>query len=339
MTHRMTRLALAVVLLIGAPATANASADTYQWAALGDSYTAGVFIGDPQPALGAENRDGCDRTTDSYPDLVNQELAEFPPGGAVELTDYSCGGAEIRHIAGEDQRPVSPVDAPGQWDLVSPQAERAQLDEDTDVVTIGVGGNSLPFAGMLAKCVELGLGGGSCRAYYENPTGDEEGIDAKFDRIQGEYVEMLARVHGAAPRAKVITVGYPAVLPQAGTDCDLGDWRELVAIGHADVDWLRGVLERLNQTISDASRFFGDEYVDVYSSSVGHDACQPAEEKWVEGICGDAADYWPTAIQLPGLTVPCPEGSHATLVHPNARNHANVATHVERAVRTALQGH
>ncbi|MEV8437943.1 SGNH/GDSL hydrolase family protein [Actinosynnema sp. NPDC051121] len=336
MTQRMTRLALAVVLLVGAPATANASADTYQWAALGDSYTAGVFIGDPQPALGAENRDGCDRTTNSYPDLVNRELAEFPPGRTVELTDYSCGGAEIRHIAGEDQQPVSPVDAPGAWPLVSPQVERAQLDDETDVVTIGVGGNSLPFAGMLAKCVQLGLGGGSCREYYENPTGDEEGIDAKFNRIESEYVEMLARVHDAAPRAKVITVGYPAVLPQEGTDCALGDWRELVAISHADVDWLRGVLERLNQSISKVSGFFGDQYVDVYSSSVGHDACQPAEEKWVEGICGDAADYWPTEIHLPGLTVPCPEGSHATLVHPNAEGHQNVAYHVERAIRIAL---
>ena len=136
MTHRMTRLALAVVLLVGAPATANASADTYQWAALGDSYTAGVFVGEPQPTLGAEDRDGCDRTTYSYPDLVDQQLAEFPPGREVELTDYSCGGAEIRHIAGEDQRPVSPVDAPQEWPLVSPQVQRAGLNDDTDVVTV-----------------------------------------------------------------------------------------------------------------------------------------------------------------------------------------------------------
>ena len=339
MAPRMTRLALAVVLLTGMPATASATTDAYQWAALGDSYTAGIFVGDPLPALGDPDRDGCDRTTNAYPDLVNQELAEFPPGNAVELADFSCGGAEIRHVAQDDQRPMSPVDAPAEWPSVSPQAQRAGLSQDTDVVTIGVGGNSLPFGGMLAKCIELGLGGGSCREHYENPPAGEEGIDAKIARIQSEYIEVLAAVHDAAPTAKVITVGYPAVLPQDGSDCALGDWRELLAIGHADVDWLRGVLERLNGTIAQVSSFFGDRYVDVYSSSVGHDACQPTDEKWVEGLCGDAADYWPTEIQLPGLTVPCPDGAHATLVHPNARHHANAALHVERAIRMALLDH
>ncbi|MFE9746831.1 SGNH/GDSL hydrolase family protein [Saccharothrix saharensis] len=336
MIHRMARLALAVVLLTAAPATADATTETYQWAALGDSYTAGVFIGAPLPAVGDENRDGCDRTTNSYPDLVHRSLSEFPPGGPVQLADFSCGGAEIRHIASDEQRPVSPVDAPDEWPLVSPQVRRAGLDEGTDVVTIGVGGNSLPFAGMLAKCVELGLSGRSCREHYENPPEGEEGIDAKFGRIQDEYITMLASVHDAAPNARVITVGYPAVLPEESTDCALTNWTELFSIRHDDIDWLRGVLERLNRTIQSTSSFFRDRYVDVYSSSVGHDACRPADEKWVEGICGDAEDYWPTQIALPGQPITCPGGKHATLVHPNARGHENVADHVERAVRIAL---
>ncbi|MFJ6676567.1 SGNH/GDSL hydrolase family protein [Actinosynnema sp. NPDC091369] len=338
MIHRVTRLALAVVLLGAAPVPASATTDTYQWAALGDSYTAGVFIGDPRPALGDPDRDGCDRTSDSYPDLVHGSLTEFPPGGPVELTDVSCGGAEIRHIAQAEQQPVSPVDAPAQWPPVSPQVQRAGLDEGTDVVTVGVGGNSLPFAGMLAQCVGLGLNGQSCREHYENPPEGEEGIEDKFSRVQDEYVTMLAAVHQAAPNAKVLTVGYPAVLPQQSADCAPMNWTELFSIRRDDVDWLRGVLERLNRTIQSVSSFFGDRYVDIHSSSVGHDVCQPAGEKWVEGICGDAEDYWPTEIHLPALTIPCPEGTHATLVHPNARSHENAAHQVERAVRIALLG-
>ncbi|MCO6723032.1 SGNH/GDSL hydrolase family protein, partial [Streptomyces sp. Vc714c-19] len=64
-------------------------------------------------------------------------------------------------------------------------------------------------------------------------------------------------------------------------------------------------------------------------------ACQPADTKWVEGICGDAADYWPA--KLPGTLLNCgPIGKRATLVHPNAAGHENTAARVERAIRIAL---
>ncbi|MBW4721317.1 SGNH/GDSL hydrolase family protein [Saccharothrix obliqua] len=318
-------------------ATATAQ-EELRWAALGDSYTAGVFIGAPTPPLGSADRDGCDRTANSYPDLVNRELAEFPPGKPVRLTDVGCGGAEIRHIAKDRQRPVSPVDPPAAgWPEVDTQVKRAGLDGETDVVTIGVGGNSLPFTGMLATCVQHGSAPRTCQEHYENPPDGEEGIDAKLARVQDEYIGMLVEVHQAAPKAKVITVGYPAVLPENAADCTLGDWTKLLTIRHSDVDWLRGVLDRLNQTIKTVTDFFGDRYVDVHSSSVGHDACQAAESKWVEGICGDAEDFWPTELTIPGgMAVPCPAGKHATLVHPNARGHANTALHVERAIRIAL---
>ncbi|XIE77440.1 GDSL-type esterase/lipase family protein [Streptomyces sp. SBR177] len=145
---------------------------------------------------------------------------------------------------------------------------------------------------------------------------------------------MLAAVHNAAPNAKVITVGYPAVLPEEGSTCERGALTELGTVGQADVDWLRdGVLRQLNATIQRVTQFFGDRYVDVYSSSVGHDACRPAEEKWVEGICGDAGDYWPAKAGALDCAV---VGKRATLLHPNAAGHDNTAAHVERAIRIAL---
>lgn len=77
-----------------------------QWAALGDSYTAGLYVGDPSPALGSTDRDGCDRTTGAYPDLVAGKLAATPPAGrSVKLTDVSCGGATIGEIAAARQTP------------------------------------------------------------------------------------------------------------------------------------------------------------------------------------------------------------------------------------------
>ncbi|MGW4888181.1 hypothetical protein [Streptomyces murinus] len=106
----------------------------------------------------------------------------------------------------------------------------------------------------------------------------------------------------------------------------LGDRTDVITIG---------VGGKLNATIKRVTDFFGDRYVDVYSSSVGHDACQPAGTKWIEGICGDAADYWPA--KLPGTLLNCAiVGKRVTLVHPDAEGHANTAAHVERAIRIAL---
>ncbi|MFD3519983.1 GDSL-type esterase/lipase family protein [Streptomyces sp. NPDC058653] len=178
--------------------------------------------------------------------------------------------------------------------------------------------------------------GKSCRHHYTNPPEGEESIEDKLARVQDEYVEMLPQVHQAAPNAKVIRVGYPAVLPEKGSDCNRPALTELGSVTHADVNWLRDdVLKRLNSTIQQVSAFFGDRYVDVYSSSVGHDACQPADTKWIEGICDNAEDYWPAKIS--GILLDCATvGKRATLVHPNAAGHENTAAHVERAIRVAL---
>ncbi|MFC9685621.1 SGNH/GDSL hydrolase family protein [Streptomyces sp. NPDC056948] len=337
MRTRALAVGLALAAAALAPSGSAGAADQYEWVALGDSYTAGVFVGDPQPPLGDASRDGCDRTANSYPDLVDRELAEFPPGKAVHLTNVSCGNATIANIANTKQTPISPVQPPADgWPAVDPQIQRAGLGDQTDIVTIGVGGNSLPFGGMLLKCLEQGASGDSCRDYYTNPPEGEESIQDKLARVQDEYIEMLAQVHQAAPNAKVITVGYPAVLPEEGSACNRPALTELGSITHADVDWLRDdVLKPLNTTIQQVASYFGDRYVDIYSPSVGHDACQPADIKWVEGICGDAEDYWPAKV--PGTLLNCSlVGKRATLVHPNAAGHANTAAHVERAIRIAL---
>ncbi|MEU6928452.1 SGNH/GDSL hydrolase family protein [Streptomyces sp. NPDC046385] len=345
MRHPVSRLrtrVLAVGLALAASALSLSgsagAADQYEWAALGDSYTAGGFVGDPLPPLGDPARDGCDRTTNAYPDVIDREFDEFPPGKLVHLTNVSCGNATIADIAEAKQTPISPVQPPtGGWPAVDPQIQRAKLNEQTDIVTIGIGGNSLPFGGMLLKCLERGATiGKTCREYYTSPPEGEESIQDKLARVQDEYVQMLAKVHEAAPNAKVITVGYPAVLPEEGNACNRLSLTEVGGIKHADIDWLREhVLKELNSTIQRVSSFFGDRYVDVYSSSVGHDACQPAGTKWVEGICGDAEDYWPA--KLAGTLLNCaPINKRVTLVHPNAEGYANTAAHVERAIRIAL---
>ncbi|MFE7192300.1 SGNH/GDSL hydrolase family protein [Kitasatospora sp. NPDC057541] len=335
------------VLAVGLGLTAAAilpsglagASDKYQWAALGDSFTTGVFVGEPRPALGDASRDGCDRTANAYPDLVDRALAASPPGKPVRLTDVSCSGATVADIATTRQTPISPVQPPaGGWSALDQQTTRAELGDGTDVVTIGIGANDLPFGVMLLKCLELGhagRAGRSCRDYYTDPPEGEASIRDRLDRLQDEFIGMLAKVHRAAPNAKVITVGYPAVLPEKGSACTGGDPTQLGSITADDINWLRDeVLAPLNRTIQRVSKAFGDRYVDVHASSVGHDACRPEETRWVEGLCGNAEDHWP------GSFLNCAAiDKRTTLAHPNAAGYADTAAHVERAIRDALLEH
>ncbi|MFI2210003.1 SGNH/GDSL hydrolase family protein [Streptomyces sp. NPDC020141] len=356
--RRVALGALAALALAAAVpgSAASAAPEPVEWAALGDSYTAGVFVGSPRPELGSTERDGCDRTTGAYPNLVRAKLAAGPPAGrTVKLTDFSCGAATIAEIDAARQTPVSPVQPPeGGWPSVDAQIERAGLSASTDVVTIGVGGNSLPFGKILTSCLILGTGqeddATPCRDAYERGDFilDPESIRDKFQRVFREYVAMLEAVHDKAPNAKVITVGYPTVVPSDAAACDRQDTTELAAdikdaetrlsATRGDIAWLSQVNTELNAIVEDATDLVdhGYAYVDVAASSVGHDACQPRATKWVEGVCGQAGPYWPSDLAVGLVTLKCSAGNRATLVHPNAAGHANTATLVEAAVRKAL---
>ncbi|MEU8758507.1 SGNH/GDSL hydrolase family protein [Streptomyces sp. NPDC048659] len=346
----VTALTLAAAL----PGTASAAApEPVRWAALGDSFTSGVFVGDPSPPLGGADRDGCDRTTGAYPDLVAAKLAAAPPGGRkVTLTDVSCGAAAIADVTSARQTPISPVEPPeGGWPSVAAQVERAGLDERTEVVTIGIGGNDLPFGKVFASCLLAGYGqpddATPCRDAYEagGPFLDPESIHDKYDRITREYAGMIRAVHEKAPRAEVITVGYPVIFPADASSCDRQDTTELAAdidgVGrisatHGDIAWLHEVNTHLNAIIEAITELSDGTFVDTAAGGTGHDACGSKGAKWVEGVCGEAASYWPASVVVSPFTLKCSDGTKATVVHPNAAGHAHAAAQVEAAVRKAL---
>ncbi|MER5596120.1 SGNH/GDSL hydrolase family protein [Streptomyces sp. NPDC002265] len=324
-----------------------------QWAVLGDSYTAGVFVGDPSPPLDDAGRDGCDRTTGSYPNLVERGLAADPPAGReVQRTDVSCGNATILEVASDRQTPVSPVQPPEDgWPGLAPQADRAELDARTDLVTIGVGGNSLPFGKLFTSCLLAGIGrpdgATPCRDAYEadGPVLDPESIHDKYDRVSREYATMLRDVHRKAPNAKVITVGYPTIVPEDPSGCDRNGPTELavhlkgvglLSVAQGDVAWLHEVTTHLNAVIRAVTELNGDVYVDTATSSEGHDVCRPQATKWVEGICGQAGSYWPDHLAFGPFSLDCSDGTKATFVHPNAAGHAAIARQVEAAIRRTL---
>ncbi|MFJ5924993.1 SGNH/GDSL hydrolase family protein [Kitasatospora sp. NPDC092948] len=315
MSRTLSRLAVAataVVLAAGlaVPSTADARdrAGALRWVALGDSYTAGVIqaTGD----VFETPPDGCARTTQSYPEIARRDL-----GARVDLRNVSCGAATIDNVYREQQTPLGRPMPP---DAIDPNAPFApvppQLDAvgpKTDLVTIGIGGNTMGFAEIIQRCVELG----DRSKNTGTPCKDEftPSMSVRLDTVRQQYDQMLTALHSKAPTAKVITVGYPHIVPNDTASCRFGDIQQLHTITAGDLDWARtAVLEPLNKVIQQVSAAHGATYVDQYASSAGHSVCD--SDHWVDGVVSSIVP-----LQF-------------AFVHPNAKGQANVARLVENAI-------
>jgi lysophospholipase L1-like esterase len=283
-------LTACLLVAVAVPAAADPAVPSH-YVALGDSYTAGPGIPTQTPDSG-----GCGRSDHNYPRLVAAAL------GVSQFTDVSCGSATTAHMTAPQALPGGLTNGP-QFDALTP---------DADLVTLGIGGNDIGFGGIIVTCVRLSLllpVGAPCRHHYTR-NGDELGT--RIDATAAKVATVLAAIRERAPKARILVVGYPVILPATGPGC----W-PLMPIAVGDVAWLREVEGRLNTMLADEAAAAGATFVDTYSSSVGHDVCRLPGRKWVEGLL-------PTAPASP--------------VHPNALGMANSARQVLAALLLPGQG-
>jgi lysophospholipase L1-like esterase len=273
-----------LVAVLAGPAGAHPAASSggpTSYVALGDSYTAGPGIPNQIPESG-----GCGRSDHNYPHLVAAAL------DLEQFTDVSCGSATTDHMAQAQPLPGGLTNGP-QLDA---------LDDDVDLVTLGIGGNDIGFGEIILTCAIRSLVlpiTAPCRDHYSR-NGDELGN--RIEATAPKVASVLAAIRERAPGASVLVVGYPVILPADGPGC----WPVMpIAVG--DVAWLRAVEDRLNAMLADEAARAGVTFVDTYSSSVGHDVCRLPGRKWVEG-------FVPTAPASP--------------VHPNALGMANTAEQI-----------
>jgi lysophospholipase L1-like esterase len=276
-------LLAAVVIPAGAGAAAAtegsaAQAGAPSYVALGDSYAAGPLI-PLQTGVPA----GCQRSSRNYPSLVAETL------GVPAFRDVTCSGATTEHLGGP--QPVSLGVNPPQLDA---------LTEDTELVTLTIGGNDIGFAQIIQECARrspVQPTGAACRDFYH-----ADGSDELADRIAATAPDVdaaLAAIDERAPDARVLLVGYPAILPDTGPGCF-----PVVPFSPGDVAYLRDTEKRLNAMLADRAEAAGVDYVDTYTPTIGHDICRLPGTKWIEGLV-------PTAPAAP--------------VHPNALGRAAMA--------------
>lgn len=238
------------------------------YVALGDSFTAGPLI--PTTDLAG----GCFRSDSNYPALVAEQL-DIP-----EVRDVSCAGATTRDLT-SPQRTVEDA-------RVRPQL--AALTKDTDLVTLGIGGNDFDlFSTVVQTCTRLrdaDPGGAPCADELAS-----RGIDVQraTQQIAGRVADAVRAIRQRAPEARVVLVGYLRLAPSTGQCPELpfarGDYVQGVAVSQA-----------LNDALAAAARRTGASFVDMYAASEGHDIC--SEKPWVNGVHtvkGRALAYHPLA--------------------------------------------
>ncbi|CAN5162617.1 SGNH/GDSL hydrolase family protein [soil metagenome] len=222
------------------PTVAPPGPDDIQYVALGDSYAAAPGV--PE----TDQTGGCLRSDSNYAHV----LAEADD---LYLTDVTCSGATSQ-------------------DVIDKQVP--SLSKDTDVVTIGIGGNDFGLFGTLVRsCLSVG-GEDAVGSPCTDALTDQ--IAQSGPKIQDNIGAALDAITAAAPQAEVYVVGYPRLLPETGTCPDL------VPFAEGDYPLITTIVQALSAALKAEAEARDLTYVDAYGASDGHDIC--SDDPWVNGL-------------------------------------------------------
>jgi lysophospholipase L1-like esterase len=173
------------------------------------------------------------------------------------------------------------------------------VTSNTALVTVQIGGNDIGFSGIISACAEASLSsplGSPCKNRYT--AGGTDQLQARIAAAAPKVNTVLQAVRQAAPGARVVVLGYPAILPDTGYGC----W-PVVPIAYQDVPYLRGIAKSLNAMLAGTATANGATYADVYTPSIGRDACKSSGTRWVEGLVpqNSAAPFHPNARGEQGM--------------------------------------
>ncbi|KAG8170118.1 hypothetical protein KVR01_000863 [Diaporthe batatas] len=164
-----------------------------KWAAIGDSYSAGIGSGSPDPDSSA----ACARYDQSYPAFMQQnDLMPQDPGAAFEF--LACSGA------------TSP-------EILSSQVSK--LGTGYDLITVSAGGNDVGLSDILNSCV-----------FQWNPFRNcEDDMQATLNLIRDTLPGNLDKLYaGLADKIntgrKVYVTGYASFFDNSTTECDSTTW-------------------------------------------------------------------------------------------------------------------
>jgi lysophospholipase L1-like esterase len=257
-------VAMAAAALTGAGVANAAPAPTFHhYVALGDSYTAG-------PLIPWQSASWCFRSNNNYPSWLATDLGLYSTSGA--FTDVSCSSADTTNMT--LRQTVPSTDLPITYE--NPQFDALTLD--TDLVTIGIGGNDASvFGSLVYTCPGLRDSdptGSPCKDHFT--VNGVETLTAALATTERSLEKVVKGAHALSPGAKIVMVGYPRLVPPTGYCPDQ------IPFADGDYRWADSVERGLNAAIAKAAKKTGALYVDTYGPSLGHDACA-GSAAWVNG--------------------------------------------------------
>lgn len=230
-------------------ASTSAQREMGRYTALGDSYASGVGAGRNDPSSGA-----CLRSENNYPNQWAFRHSDWV------LRDVTCSGATIADVR---------------------EKQLSAVTEETNLVTVTVGGNDAQFASVARACLT------EDDAYCKTATQwmSHYAKNQMVEELSALYTDIKAR----APRALVLVFGYPRVIAESGSCAAPID---LSADKRANMNALADALAEGTMA---ATTKAGVYFIDMREHFNGHEAC--SNDPWIHGV--DPTD--PTVTFHPNL--------------------------------------
>lgn len=273
-----------------------------KYVALGDSYQSGEGAGDYMG--GTDTNDDvpsnmCHRSANAYPQvLVSKRVVPY----ALEF--WACSGALVNDLYTNQKSgnggiflTSPPWDDPARRDwqvapgagtyLSPPISALDRLGKDTQLVTIGIGGNDLKFGPVMQDCATFGLGNSTehpCRTKWDSTLTD---IQVKF-RDEKKLEELFREIRRRAPYAEIIVLGYPRFFVPVDVD-DVTSGEICSGISAAfvkpwDQYWIDTRIKELDDDIATAARKAFVRYVDIYDVGTGHELGCTGSPKFMNAL-------------------------------------------------------
>lgn len=234
-----------------------------RYVALGDSYSSGVGAGDYDPDAG-----DCKRSANAYPQLwANEHKPE-------SFSSQACLGAKTGDVL---------------------KNQLGALDGSTSLVSITIGGNDAGFTPTLESCITGGDSG--CKK------ATDKALDYVQNTLPAELDKTYEQIKSAAPKAKVIALGY-ARLYEIGGSCKVG-------LSDTSRGYINNAADKLDEQIAARAKQDGVTFADVRSAFDPHRICTadpwlhsttwPVDESYHPTKDGQAKGFLPVFAGATGL--------------------------------------
>ncbi|QSB05964.1 SGNH/GDSL hydrolase family protein [Natronoglycomyces albus] len=219
------------------PAGAHAeevSAQSVRYVALGDSYTSGAGAG-----AGSYDGPDCLRSNNAHSVLWANRIG-------ADLDFQACSGATIPDVRNNQLGALSP---------------------ETDIVTIGIGGNDTGWVDVLI----------ACGTAFTGECWDDIAAAEHYVRniLPGRLNSLYSDIRAAAPNTTIAVTGYPRLFN--GDNCS---W--LVDLTYGEQMALNDAADLLNAVVAGAASRAGFSFVDVRSNFEGHVVCD--DPSYIHGL-------------------------------------------------------